>query len=272
MVNLLERIEHYYDSAPRATARAEEIGPFTLFVAHTGWPFYARPRLGERGPFTVPDLARVRDRQVALGAPVAFEWVDETTPALLPVARKAGLAILEGPLMVLHWSRAPMPAELPSGITLRTLTADDPALAPAAAVASVSFEVGGVGSGPAGPAERDARAATMVAAELDPLAERIGRGQTVTVIAEDSTGPVAVGSHQPVGDVTEIVGVATLPTRRRLGLGTQVTAALIADAARRNIDITFLSAGSDQVARIYARAGFTRVATACIAGPSTDGG
>jgi ribosomal protein S18 acetylase RimI-like enzyme len=262
---LLERLERYYDAVPRATAGTAEIGPFTLFVARHGWPFYARPRLGEAGPFTQNDLARVCDRQAELGVPVAFEWVHETTPALLPVARDFGLKVVEGPLMVLHWKRAAAPGELPAGITLRTMAADDPALPAVAAVASVSFRAGGVDVGDGGPAERDAVAAASSDADLNALRDRIRAGRMVTVVAADTSGPIAVGSHQPVDDVTEIVGVATLPARRRLGLGAAVTAALVADAELRNIDIAFLSAGSEAVARIYTRIGFFRVATACIA-------
>jgi ribosomal protein S18 acetylase RimI-like enzyme len=262
---LLERLERYYDAVPRATARTEEIGPFTLFVARHGWPLYARPRLGEAGPFTEADLARVRNRQAELGLPVAFEWVHETTPTLLPVARNCGLEILEGPLMVLHWKRAAVPGELPPEITLRTMAADDPALPAVAAVASVSFRAGGVDVGDGGPAERDAVAAATSDSDLNALRDRIRAGRMVTVVAADAHGPIAVGSHQPVDDVTEIVGVATLPARRRRGLGAAVTAALVADAERRNIDIAFLSAGSEAVARVYARIGFSRVATACIA-------
>ena len=42
---------------------------------------------------------------------------------------------------------------------------------------------------------------------------------------------VAVGSHQPVGGVTEIVGVGRCPSARRRGLGAAVTAALVAELA-----------------------------------------
>jgi ribosomal protein S18 acetylase RimI-like enzyme len=89
----------------------------------------------------------------------------------------------------------------------------------------------------------------------------------VTIVAEDSSGLLAVGSHQPVGGVTEIVGVATLPSARRRGLGAAVTAALVADARRGGADIVFLSAGSEDIARLYGRLGFERVGTAGLAEP-----
>jgi hypothetical protein len=33
---LLSTLERYYDAVPRGRARAEEVGPFTLFVAEEG--------------------------------------------------------------------------------------------------------------------------------------------------------------------------------------------------------------------------------------------
>jgi GNAT superfamily N-acetyltransferase len=261
----LDRIEAYYDAVPRPSARVEEIGPFTLFIAYRGWPYYARPRLHGPRRFTAADIMRVRERQRDLGVPEAFEWVVDVTPDLLPVARESGLQVREYPLMILHWDRMTEPIRFPPDVTVRTLDADDPAVAAAAAVAAVSFAIGGVETGDEGSTERDARAASIPTTDVDLHRDRLGRGLTVTVVAEDPTGPVAVGSHQPMGDVTEIVGVATLPTIRRRGLGAAVTAALIADAGRRDVDIVFLSAGSEQIARIYARAGFTRIGTAGLA-------
>ncbi|WP_405407995.1 GNAT family N-acetyltransferase [Streptomyces decoyicus] len=72
----------------------------------------------------------------------------------------------------------------------------------------------------------------------------------------------------PVGAVSEIVGVGTLPTARRRGLGLAVTAALVADARSRGVEPVFLSAGDEDVTRIYARLGFRRIATALIVGPA----
>ena len=86
------------------------------------------------------------------------------------------------------------------------------------------------------------------------------------VVAEGEYGPAATGMHQPVDGVTEVVGVATLPAVRRQGLGGAVTGALVEDALARGVSTVFLSAGSDEIARVYARLGFRRVATACVVG------
>jgi GNAT superfamily N-acetyltransferase len=259
---VLDRIERYYDAAPRSAARTEEHGPFTLFVAEGSWPYYARPRLGGDGGFGVAAVAAVRERQRELGVPEAFEWVHETTPDLLAVARADGLDVLEAPLMVLDRTQF-REREAPPRIRLRLLTADDPALAASVAVAHVGFGAPGTAAGPEG---RDERDAALPDGDLAFRRERIRRRLTVTAVAENNSGPVAVGSHNPVGDVTEVVGVATLPVVRRQGLGAAVTGALVADALAGGAGLVFLSAGSEEIARVYRGLGFRRVATACIAG------
>jgi predicted GNAT family acetyltransferase len=236
-------IERYYDAVPRSAARVEEIGPFTLFVGLGAWPYYARPRLGLVHEFTVEEVEAVRARQRELAVPEAFEWVDETTPSLLPAARGAGLDVMLAPLMVLSGA---VPADAPDGVTVRLVEADDPALA--AAVAAQDRGFGGSGE------VDDAR--------VDFVRERLATGVTRLAIAESADGVLGVGQHQPVGDVTEVVGVATVPEARRRGIAGAVTARLVQDAA---VGTVFLSAGED-AARVYARLGFEPRGTACIAG------
>lgn len=244
----------------------EEHGPLTLFVKEgAGWPYYARPALPARGDADADDVRAMLARQRELGIPRALEWVAETTPSLLGAAREAGMQVLEAPLMVLRPGRWRTP-EPPPGFRARVLEPGDPALAAAHGVVRVAFEHEGTAAGEAGDAERDAAAAEQSADELARLGERMRRGLTVTVVAEREGGDVvAAGSHQPVDGVSEIVGVGTLPIARRRGLGAVVTGHLVADARERDVDLVFLSAGSDEIARVYGRLGFERVATACIA-------
>ena len=257
-------IERYYDAVPRSAARVEEIGPFTLFVGTGAWPYYARPRLGLTHDFTVAEIAAVRERQRELGVPEAFEWVDETTPSLLAAAVEAGLEVMQAPLMVLDGA---VPATVPDGVTVRMIEADDPALA--ASVSAQDRGFGGTGEG--------------VEARVQFMRERLRSGVTRQAIAESADGVLSVGAHQPVGDVTEIVGVSTVPEARRRGLAGAVTAALVADAAAALVaerastapgggelvaapgPVVFLSAGED-AARVYGRLGFERRGTACIVG------
>jgi GNAT superfamily N-acetyltransferase len=163
------------------------------------------------------------------------------------------------------------PLEAPAvAARLRRLEPDDPDLAASRAVADIAFGAPGTERGAAGPRERDAAVGNFPEARLAAVRERMAAGLTITVVAEDDAGIEAVGSHQPVGDVTEVVGVATLPSARRRGLGAAVTAALVDDARRGGADIVFLSAGSDEIARVYGRLGFERVGTAGIAQPAVS--
>jgi ribosomal protein S18 acetylase RimI-like enzyme len=220
------------------------------------WPYYARPA---GGAITVDDVRSMRRRQWELGAPETFEWIAELAPTLAPAAREAGLAVLEVPLMVLEDELAPRPI----AARVRRLEPDDDALAASRAVADLAF-----GDAPgAGPAERDATVERWPELRLAAVRRRMAAGITVTVVAEDAGGVLAVGSHQPVGDVTEVVGIGTLPAARRRGLGAAVTAALVADAREGGADLVFLSAGSERIARLYGRLGFRRVGTAGLAEP-----
>ncbi|MEU4076594.1 GNAT family N-acetyltransferase [Streptomyces venezuelae] len=244
---MLQRIESFYDAVPRSSARAEEFGPLTLFVREgEGWPFYARPALGHTGDVPVEAVEAVRVRQRELGVPEAFEWVAETTPGLRAAVEASGLTVHEHPLMVLEGYGVAVPA--PEGVTVRMVGADDPALPGAVAAPYAAF-----GATPS------PEAAGQVAA-------RITTGHTRLAGAFEASGTaLAAGQHQPVGAVSEVVGVGTVPAARRRGLGLAVTAALVADARAGGADLVFLTASDADVARLYGRLGFRTVATALIA-------
>lgn len=268
---LLDRLEWYYDAVPRRGARVEDFGPLTLFVREgQGWPFYARPARGWSGAVSAAAVARVRARQRELGIPESFEWIAETTPALRAVIEDSGLVVHEHPLMVLD-PGAPVPAadELSGGVRVRTMGPDDPALASALAVPHLAFAEPGTGVGLAGVTElAEAVRARAGDGSVERVVARIGAGLTSVAAAVEGGTALCAGQHQPVGSVSEIVGVGTLPTARRRGLGLAVTATLVADARSRGVETVFLSASDGDVARIYARLGFRRVATALIAEPA----
>jgi ribosomal protein S18 acetylase RimI-like enzyme len=259
---LLRTIERYYDAVPRAAARVEHIGPFTLFVRHGGgWPYYARPALGAHR-FRPDDVERVRARQRALGVPESFEWVAETTPGVVSPVAASGLHVHQHPLQVLDRS-APHAATPPEGITVRLVHEGDD-LRRLGAVARVAFDWPGTAAGDVGLTELARVAPDSAALDRD----RLRNGLTVTAAAFTPDGdPVAVGSHQPLDGVTEIVGVGTLPAFRRRGIATALTAVLLGDAMQRAHTV-FLSAGDADVARVYERLGFRAMATACIAEPT----
>ena len=232
-------------------------------MSNAPWPYYARPRLGaDDEQFTADAVHGARARLRELGQPETFEWVHETAPSLIGAIRETGLDVLEVPLLVLDRSlwRAPEP---PPSVALRRLEPDDPALPASLAVAEVGFGAPGTATGPEGRGEREATERRLNAALVEHMGERLRVSQSVIVVAEMPFGPVATGTLRPVGDVAEIVGVATLPAIRRQGLGGAVTGALVEIALQSGIELVFLSAASDEIARVYERLGFRRAATAC---------
>ncbi|MGW3602545.1 GNAT family N-acetyltransferase [Micromonospora sp. NPDC005161] len=271
--DIFGRLERFYDAVPRDVAAVQEHGGLALFVRDgAGWPFYARPRLDATEPPSLADITSVRGRQRELGLPEAFEWVHETTPELLAVARSAGLSVLEAPLMVLDPAVLPDPATL-SDVPVRVLAADSPGfaadVAARRAVAAVSFAAAGTARGDAGPAERDAAISELELAALDVERTRVADGRRISALAGTPTeGALASGMAMRVDDVAEIAGVATLPAARRRGLGAALTATIARELLAAGSDLVFLSAGSEEIARVYLRVGFRRIGTACIAEPT----
>jgi len=279
--DVFTRLERFYDAVPRDAAVAEEIGGFVLFVNDgAGWPYYARPRLGGAGAPSAADVTAVRKRQRELGVPEAFEWVHDTTPDLLAVARSAGLEVLLAPLMVLE--NAALVPDLPlPGATIRFL---EPASPTFGADISISRAVGRLGFGApanattvqsgslvvevAGPAQRDAVPPLSDEAVAE-LTRRHASGRFLSAVVESPTdGILACGSVQRVDMIGEVAGVATLPSARRRGYASQLTASLARRTLMNGSDVVFLSAGDDDVARLYSKVGFRRIGTACIAEPA----
>jgi ribosomal protein S18 acetylase RimI-like enzyme len=260
--DLLARLERYYDEAPRANADTEEHGPFTIFRSHGGWPYYARPRLGVTADVMPDDVSSVLARLEELGVPQSIEWVHDTTPSLRAAAVAAGVEVGDYPLLVLDGE--PVARQSPAAV--RRLAPDDPDLAAVQAAIHVGFGQDDTKVGPASVAERDVQAIEPDS-HVETMSAMIAAGRTVTFGAFDpALGAVGGGSHSPRGEVTEIVGVAVLPALRRRGIAGHLTWALAADAAASGVHTMFMSAGSDDVARVYEGVGFRRVGTACIVG------
>jgi predicted N-acetyltransferase YhbS len=186
----------------------------------------------------------------------------ERSPGAAAAATKAGLSVDELPLLV---AVDPVELLLPAGVQLYLVGADDPQLPRYQWVAATAFaHPGGASDVATVPEDTSADARARTAA----LRERIATGRTVMMVAVENGEPVAVGSHQPVDidgtEVSEVVGVATLPRLRGRGLGAGITSALVAHATE-TADVVFLAAGDDDVARVYERVGFARLATTAVA-------
>jgi predicted N-acetyltransferase YhbS len=257
---LLDSIERYFAAAPLPDARIQSVGGLDVPVGDPVWPYPARPRAG--AAVTADDVRAVVEIQEAAGLPPVIEWVAELAPKLAPAARAAGLTVEELPLLV---AADPVELLLPTGVRLYLVGADDPEIPRYQQVAAIAFaHPGGRGDVRSEPPDTSPEAAARATA----LRERIAAGRTVMMVAVEDGEPVAVGTHHPVDlggtEVSEVVGVATLPRLRARGLGAGLASALVAHA-RETADVVFLTAGDDDVARVYERVGFARLATSGVA-------
>ncbi|MET7976261.1 GNAT family N-acetyltransferase [Streptomyces mirabilis] len=263
-LSLRARIEQYYATVPLLFADAETFGPLRLFVRkepgtpYYGGPSHAQPTAEGSEVVTAADIARVRARQRELGVPEAFEWLAEAAPMLRARIEAVGLPVEARPLMAVDPHRPVLPQPLPDGVTIRALSAEDPALPAALALPRLAFAEAGTAVGSAGRAELSAAAEELTAdgtvATIRP-AIRAGHKTLIAALAPDGT-PLAAGHYHPANGTTEIGGVGTLPTARRQGLATAVTAALATHARDHGMRTVFLAYAEDVIARIYARLGF----------------
>jgi predicted N-acetyltransferase YhbS len=252
---LLDCVEGYLAAAPLPDARIVPVGGLDVPIGPAGWPYPARPRPGGP-PVTVDDVSAALRLQAEAGQPAGLEWLCETRPDVAPAARAAGLEVEELPLLV---AADPVDLVLPPDVRLYVVGADDPELPRYGEIAATAFAPV---AAPAG-----VRARTAV------LRERIAAGRTVLMVAVEDGEPVAVGLHHPVvvdgEEVSEVTGVATHPQRRGRGLGAGIASALV-EHARETAHLVFLTAGDDDVARVYERVGFARLATTAVGTPPRD--
>ena len=297
----LARLDAYLDAAPRKGADAIHIGPFTMFVHRGPWGYYARPgsHRDVHHRFTSAEVADVLAAQREREENESLEWIHDVDPTLADAATGAGMHVIFRPLLTMDASTllrsgsggvvehgfnehgfnerggegAPGAGlEAPPEFSILVLGADHPKFPAIRSVAHVAFSHPGTLVGPAGPCERDAVVVDEAAAEW--ATERSRRGYTIAVAALDGDGElVGVGSAQPVVDpangvnAAELTGIAVLPTHRRRGIAAAITRVLINACVYQGIETVLLSAQDDDVARVYERVGFRRVATFAEAAP-----
>lgn len=199
-LSLRARIEQYYATVPLLFADAETFGPLRLFVRkepgtpYYGGPSHAQPTAEGSAVVTAADIARVRARQRELGVPEAFEWLAEAAPMLRARIEAVGLPVEARPLMALDPHRPVLPQPLPDGVTIRALSAEDPALPAALALPRLAFAEAGTAVGSAGRAELSAAAEELTVdgtvATIRP-AIRAGHKTLIAALAPDGT-PLAV--------------------------------------------------------------------------------
>ncbi|MHB8188010.1 MAG: GNAT family N-acetyltransferase [Dermatophilaceae bacterium] len=148
------------------------------------------------------------------------------------------------------------------------MDAEDDTVGAVQAAIHVAFGTPGTAVAEAGVAERDAAATSSDAQRrLGFTVDGLREGRTVLAGAfVNDVGAVGGGSHNPRGQVSEIVGVGVLPAFRRRGLAGAVAHMLARQALDNGVATVFCGAESIDVARVYERVGFRRIGTTCMAG------
>jgi ribosomal protein S18 acetylase RimI-like enzyme len=100
-----------------------------------------------------------------------------------------------------------------------------------------------------------------VAFGQEPVDHAGERGSRTMLARIDGRVVAAAGWAAVIGGVSEIVGVATAEAFRGRGLAGALTAAATEAAFREGAELCVLSPGDETAQRVYARAGFSRVAT-----------
>ena len=275
---MLERVDAYLDAVPRSDADVVDVGPFTLFVGRGPWPYYARPARNEAAPILIEDVRLAIDAARERGMEPEFEWVHDLNPEIELAARSAGMSVSLHPLLV-YGGTASNPVDLPSEYRLRLLDIDDDSIDVDLGAARAVTEIAFAGlipersdEQPTDESDRELADAMGKAGRPDHIAHlkaRLRAGYTAMVVAADEHGIVAAGSVQPIDAVrarggtefgaAEVVGIGTLPSARRRGLGGAITSYLTELAIDRGADLVLLSAADEATAEIYRRAGYIDV-------------
>jgi GNAT superfamily N-acetyltransferase len=236
-----DRLQSFLRKAAAAGREAARVPPFTAFFHPSEKLTFLNYAIADRAAApSAAAVAELRRAFLARERVPRLEWLEEAAPRLAPALAAAGMREeLCTPFM------ACAPTEL---------LAPRPALDVAAAAVTdadvrelVDLQRVAFGQEPLAP---DAQ---------PPDPRRFGGG---AVLARVSGEPVAAASWTNVIDgVSEIIGVATAAAWRRRGLGGLVTAAAASNAFAAGAELCVLSPGGETAQRVYAHAGFRRVAT-----------
>ena len=264
-MSLLLRIETH-GSANRLPGTAIEFcGPVVITVGpDPEQPLAARLA----GTASAREIETARARMVALGVPERFEWIEELRPSQGTAFQD--LVVRRHPLLVLG-SLCPRPDR--PRITIERVGADSPddLAAAASAVAAIAFSYTDEQARPADGTEVEL-ATALLSRPAELARTRAGLREEGTSLWLARLDGAAAASARTIPDegVAEIVGVGTVAAYRGKGLATAVTWHAANAALADGADMVFLSAEDETSAKLYARLGFNRVGTLCVAEPPTS--
>jgi GNAT superfamily N-acetyltransferase len=245
---LLERIQAQMRVVARRQYEAVAVPPFTLFFHDTDpLPYfnYAIPDGpgAASGDLTAP-LDRLEVEFHARRRVPRFEFVEACAPRLAAALEMHGFT-MENRAQLMICPRGKERAAPPvSGLDVSTLDSAT-ALEEFAVFLDVQRRAFGLPSGRA-PSDEEA---------LN-LRETLGDG--FAFLARVAGEPVATAMIQPPHDgLTELVGVSTLETFRRRGIGGFLSRVALRAAFLRGVALAFLSAADARAGRVYEAAGFS---------------
>ncbi len=245
------RFEDYQRRAAALAYEVVEQPPFVLFF-HPRDPLrffnYAHP-LEPVGGDLGEALALLKATFLDRGRLPRFEFVEEYAPELPAALRTAGFEE-EGRYQLMVCTPASYrPAPAVPGLQIALLAGDSPA---EDIRAYVEVQHRAYDDDLAGPVS-DERVAEF---------RQRGREAGHAYLARLDGVPACVGAYMsPVGGLTEIAGIGTLPEFRRRGLASALSARAAEAAFAAGVGIAFLTAADACAGRVYERIGFRRYAT-----------
>jgi ribosomal protein S18 acetylase RimI-like enzyme len=244
----LQRVDRYLNAAPLVAAEAVVCGPFTLFLnRETDQPYasYARPTtpLPPNLNDLVTAIHAVRDEFTRRGRVCRWEFLMDLWPDLPHALVRAGFPTPDRHPLMLVTPALFRPETARPEFQVRPLAPkEDPR--PLLEVAHAAFQMG----------DRP-----LEDAEVQNLRGMIAGGLRIFGAWRDGRA-VGTAAHLPVGDTTEVNGVATLPEFQGRGIGGATTSAVVQDAFATGCRCVFLTAGDALACRLYTRLGFHEVA------------
>jgi len=233
------RLQTFLRTIAAAGREVVRVPPFTATFASDDSLKYLNYAIPDDG--AEPDAAAIEQLREAFRAHERLprlEWIEEAAPR---VAEALGAAGMEEEL------RTPLMACAPDDLVEAEARVEKLTVAP----------VGPDDLREATDIMRVAFGGALLAAGEEPRAPSGG-----AVLARSAGTPVSAAMWTPVSDgISEIVGVATAEDWRRRGLAGVVTAAATHAAFEAGAVFGVLSPGDDTAQRVYARAGYRRVAT-----------
>lgn len=238
------RIHAYLRIAASQGRETARIGPFhATFSPHSANPYLSYAIPDDDAVPTATDVTALIAAYEARERIPRLEYIARLAPAVEPALIDAGFTV-EGrlPLMACV-PGAVRPQPLPEGIELVVPMTD------AELLATLTAQNEAYGGPPAEPEAAERLRASMAAGQLVILARVAQSGEAV--------GGGACTT--PAQGLTEVAGIGVRTPFRRRGVAAALTARLVQEAFAVGVELAFLMAAGEDEARIYARAGFTRI-------------